>query len=174
MAPMGLITLILLLLYLLLFGVDTITGEPVTTHSGNVTVQSAAWRVVAGDGYLGVVVPEADAPVFVREAGWNPAAAYWTPSPEEIAALEAEIDDTWTANAPRHARDEDLSGHLRQYVGTVEAGEHLILVNAFCDPYDADWQSEPVVVADGGACYFQATWDVERAEFRSLTVNGEA
>ncbi len=32
----------------------------------------------------------------------------------------------------------------------------------------------PVVVADGGACYFQATWDVERAEFRSLTVNGEA
>ena len=177
---MGIITLIVWLLFFLLVGIGGFEGEQssgsevATPPVAMATSGASGWQNVAGDGYTGVIVAEDEADDFVRDAGWEPAEAYWTPLPADVAALEAEIEDAWAAAAPPHARGEDLSGHLRQYVGAVEAGERLILVNGFCDPYDADWQDEPVVVADGGACYFQTTWDVERAEFRSLTVNGEA
>ncbi|MDP8908311.1 MAG: hypothetical protein M3N47_04170, partial [Chloroflexota bacterium] len=118
---MSIITLIVLLLCFLLVGVGGVEQEranapTIETRPVEVaTPRASDWQEVAGDGYLGVVVPEADAPAFVRAAGWEPEEAYWTPSPEEVEALEAELEDGWAANAPLHARDEDLSGHLRQY-----------------------------------------------------------
>ncbi len=177
---MTIITLIVFLLFFLLVGVGGVERERAVTPTVETQQVAVATpgarerRKVAGDGYAGVIVAEDEADDFVRGAGWEPAGAYWTPLTIDVAALEAEIDDAWVTAAPPHARDEDLSGHLRQYVGTIEASERLILVNGFCDPLDTDWESEPVVVQDGGTCYFQAIWEVERAEFRSLTVNGEA
>jgi hypothetical protein len=121
-----------------------------------------------------VIVPESDAADFAEAAGWEPAEAYWTPTDADVAALEEEMEQAFEAEVPPRERVEDLIGYLRQYVGVIEAGERTIVVNAFCEPGSPDWPSEPIVVADGGACYFQATWDVERGEFRSLMINGEA
>jgi hypothetical protein len=177
---MGLITLILLLLYFVLFGVAAVDDQPVaqverpTTAAIQPTPPSGGWQHIGYADFQGVIVAEADAPDFARSAGWDEAEGYWTPSPDDVVALEAELEDAWAAEAPPAARDQNLTGHTRQYVGGVEDGEWLIRVNAFCDALGIDWQREPVVVADGGACYFQATWDVERAEFRALMVNGEA
>jgi hypothetical protein len=37
-----------------------------------------------------------------------------------------------------------------------------------------DWHLWPVVVEDGGACYFQVEYDVESQRFSRLSVNGYA
>ena len=177
---MGVITLLLLLLYFLLFGVASVDNEPVARveRPPVAAIQpepvSGVWEQAINDDFRGVIVPEADAAEFVRSAGWGEAEDYWTPTSADVAMLEAEIEDAWVAEAPPAARDENLRNHTRQYVGIVEDGERLVVVNAFCDALGTDWRSEPVVVADGGVCYFQATWNVEQAEFTSLTVNGEA
>lgn len=177
---MGLITLILLLLYVLLFGVARVEDEPVARGERppeaaiRPETPSGVWEQAINDDFRGVIVPEVDAAEFVRSAGWDEAEAYWTPTSAAVSMLEAEMEDAWAAKAPPAARDENLRNHTRQYVGIVEDGERLVVVNAFCDALGIDWRSAPVVVADGGACYFQATWDVERAEFRALVVNGEA
>ena len=177
---MGLITLILLLLYFVLFGVAAVDDQPVaqverqTTAAIQPTPPSGVWEQAIDDDFRGVIVPGADAAEFARDVGWDESEGYWTPSSADVAMLEAEMEDAWAAEAPPAVRDENLRNHIRQYVGVIEDGERRVVVNAFCDALGIDWRSDPVVVADGGACYFQATWDVERAEFRALMVNGEA
>lgn len=181
---MGLITLLLLLLFALLFGATAFEDEspvvvseparPVMVGAGTPPTQDDSWDLTSGEDYAGVIVPEADAADFAAAAGWEPTEAYWTPTDDDIAALEEELEAAFEAEVPPQDRVEDLIGYLRQYVGAIEAGERTIVVNAFCEPGSPDWPSEPIVVADGGVCYFQATWNVELAEFTSLTVNGEA
>jgi hypothetical protein len=48
------------------------------------------------------------------------------------------------------------------------------LANFFCDVFGLDIETEPVVVEDGGDCYFRVTFDPERGRFSDLDVNGEA
>ncbi len=131
--------------------------------------------LVAGDDYTGVIVPEAAAADFVAAAGWDEAIEFWTPAPDDVAALEEAFDTAWAEQpAAADGRFADPREHRRQYVGTIVDGRRLIEVNGFCDPHGTDWTSEPVVVLDGGACYYRATWDVDGGEFLALTVNGEA
>jgi hypothetical protein len=45
--------------------------------------------------------------------------------------------------------------------------------NFFCRPPRADWRHEPVLVDDGGDCFFQLEYDVDAGRFSNLLVNGE-
>lgn len=160
---MSWIVLLLWLLYAVLFGVPV----------GQTTTE--AWIPVAGADYAGVIVPRSDAPDFAEVAGWTERDDFWTPSAHDVAALEGAFDAAWAADPAASNGDyADPSEHLRQYVGVLSDGERLIHVNGFCDSLGTDWRTEPVIVADGGACFYQATWDVDRGEFLVLTVNGEA
>jgi hypothetical protein len=50
----------------------------------------------------------------------------------------------------------------------------LILGNFFCDSAGVDWRENLVSIEDGGDCYFQVEYDVDRGFFILLLVNGEA
>lgn len=113
------------------------------------------------------------------EAGYREAGESWTPQPEQIAALEAALvpflqnaDDPWLKPDPPIW--ERLPDYERQYAGLVEEGQRIIYGNFFCDGEIFEWQQEWIVVDDGGDCYFQIKYDVERDRLFDLSVNGAA
>ena len=108
-------------------------------------------------------------------------ATFWTPSTEEVLALERQLPD-FLLDQPEgsDAREHDLwlkaPNYLRQYVGITRKGRRIVYANFFCNrsSSDRDWHVWPVVVKDGGSCYFQVEYDVESQRFSRLSVNGYA
>lgn len=90
-------------------------------------------------------------------------------SEAEIAQVEALVTDC----VP------DLSRSLRTYKFQLipylnENGQKLVWVNAFCSKENDNWKSEPVIVSDGGDCYFNLTINLSKGKCESLIINGEA
>ena len=100
----------------------------------------------------------------------------WQPLPQDIATLEAVLPEYLrTAAAPRSPELwQKSSSYKRQYAGMLENGNLLIHMNAFCDAVGQDWQQEPVVVMDGGDCYFTLVYNVQTGTFERLNINGDA
>ena len=46
--------------------------------------------------------------------------------------------------------------------------------NFFCEDGNNDWRKEFVFAIDGGECYFQVEYDLERGLFINLRINGES
>ncbi len=138
--------------------------------------QPLAWTPVSGVGYEGVIVDALSAADFAIWVTGEEAAGSWEPSPDDVATLEAALP-AFLATAPR-ATDrmrQELASYKRQYAGIIDSDfRQVIIVNAFCDAGIDDWQSEPVLVLDGGDCFFYVTYDPLAGTFSRLMVNGEA
>lgn len=138
--------------------------------------QPLLWTPVSGVGYEGVIVDALTAADFARWLTGQETSGSWEPSPDDVAQLEAALP-AFLATAPQ-ATDrlrQDLASYKRQYAGIVDSDiRQVILVNAFCDTLGIDWQSQPVLVEDGGDCFFQVTYDPLAGTFSRLMVNGEA
>lgn len=137
---------------------------------------ATTWTPVSGSGYAGVIVGADSVPAFVRALTGQQPAAGWQPTPDDIAALETALP-AFLRTAPQ-ATDRirhHLADYTRQYAGFVDSdGRSLVLVNAFCDAGGTDWRSQPVLVLDGGDCFFHVTYDRDGGTFSGLTVNGQA
>jgi hypothetical protein len=131
---------------------------------------SAYARVRSGS-VEGVIVPEQDASALDPQAQ-----SYWTPAEADVQALEAGLV-TFLQSSPPQASPmlwEKQSTYRRQYAGLVRNGQRLVYASFFCDTLGEDWQREVVFVLDGGDCFFQLTYDVERGTYDNLMVNGES
>jgi hypothetical protein len=120
---------------------------------------AADWPTVQVNGNEGVILPAAAAPDLLQGTGLAPE-GYWLPRQGHLQAAEDALSDQWQG--------------YRQYAGFVEDGERKVYINAFCDDMGIDWKRTVVFVMDGGACYWQAVYNVETGEVEWLTVNGEA
>jgi hypothetical protein len=128
--------------------------------------------IAVGDGsYEGVIVPEQDADGFDMRAE-----GYWTPSAEQIGSLEAGLADFLRQAAPERSPDlwQKQATYKRQYGGLIQGGRPVIRAHFFCDTNGMDWQHQTIFVLDGGDCYFQLTYDIQRGSYDSLMVNGDA
>jgi len=63
---------------------------------------------------------------------------------------------------------------VRRYGGVVVDGKRNIIVEAACDHHDRFLQNTPMRVSDGGACYFEAVYDIDSASFVMFYIHGEA
>jgi hypothetical protein len=108
---------------------------------------------------------------------------FWTPSLADALALEKGLPDYLR----RHlSRDDRLASskkeplwdrartYKRQYVGVRLKDRRIVYANFLCAAFGSDWRTERVDVADGGDCYFQVEYDIDKASFANLMVNGEA
>jgi len=96
----------------------------------------------------------------------------WVPDAEQLRVAEEALGD-FIADHPEDGVD-DLEEYHRQYTGTGEEGA-VISVNALCvDSGIDDWEDEIILVNDGGACFWQAEFDVESLDVVTFNVNGEA
>ncbi|MFC5472815.1 hypothetical protein [Paraherbaspirillum soli] len=103
---------------------------------------------------------------------------YWTPSTSEIEYLE-EVLNGYLKNSDSKSSNEisqRLFEYKRQYLGYTDKGSHWVYINGFCNAYwkkNDSWHSELVVTFDGGPCFFQVRYNVEKKLFERLEINGE-
>jgi hypothetical protein len=108
-----------------------------------------------------------------------PSAGGW--APDEAMVLEAEKAlpaylraANGGPGSSRKEAQEILSrytAYRRQYSGLTIDGRRVLVVNAFC-AWTGDWRRHPVMVLDGGSCFFQAWFDPKTRKFTLLSVNG--
>ena len=104
---------------------------------------------------------------------------YWTPSPEQIALLEAQLKPyLGRVRLPKaKAIAARLGRYKRQYFGYTDGGKRWILVNGFCEgrwKKEDAWRNRFVLVHDGGLCFFKVRYDPSKSQFEQLEINGEA
>lgn len=103
---------------------------------------------------------------------------FWTPSEDDISAIEEKITDYLKENAEQFYWQppvwQQLEAYQRQYIGLVRDGRQIILGNYFCDSGSKNWRRDLVFAIDGGECYFQVEYDVEVGIFIMLQINGES
>ena len=106
----------------------------------------------------------------------------WTPTKEEVLAIEGQLP-SFLESRRRDVRAQviakRLASYKRQYRGVTRAGRRFVEVNALCERFlgadDRDrWLRTWIVVKDGGDCFFQVAYDVERGELGGLYIHGEA
>lgn len=129
------------------------------------------YTVVGDGGFEGVIVPGRDAP------GLDPQAqGYWTPAEADVLVFESGLAAFLQESAPEASPGlwQKQPTYKRQYAGLIRDGRRLIYASFFCDAHGEEWRRELLFVLDGGDCFFQLTFDVERGTYSDLMVNGES
>jgi hypothetical protein len=127
-----------------------------------------------------VLLPGSEAKALARlfDASAGPVES-WEPTVADINGLEDNLSQIRamheTRGANRHIESPDQ--YFRQYLAIVVGERKLIYVNAVCS-VDARalsvWRKKLFIAYDGGACYWQATYDPAAKQFFDLTINGVA
>jgi hypothetical protein len=165
-----------ILVALLLFGTGGFIGDgPDTPECGTeegcgaATVTVDAWAPVTINGHEGVIVPVDETPSLLMETGIE-SEDYWMPSESDLQLAEDELEQHMSRSPGLGAGMLDA---MRQYGGFIEDGERKIYVNSFCAEFD-NWRSNVVFVLDGGACFWQAIYNVDTGEIEAIYVNFDA
>jgi hypothetical protein len=115
----------------------------------------------------------------VAEWPFSKSMSAWTPTKAQIIELEEKLGSYIQASNHPEALNiaNKLPSYRRQYLGITENGKNLIYINAFCDSYKSTFDTSNthfVFVFDGGACFFQVTYDPVTKAFIKLSINGVA
>lgn len=135
---------------------------------GAVTPLARPWIEVTINGNPGVLLPREAAYQLVSG---DDVEGYWLPGEEWLAEAENAVVKA-TSEIPDEERRPRIEGY-RQFAGFMLDGQRMIAINSFCDEFEG-WRQSVVYVADGGACYWQATYNATTGELTRLMVNGHA
>jgi hypothetical protein len=132
-----------------------------------------------------------DHAIFTAEAAqkawgslFRSGATPWTPDLADVLALEKRLPGYMRVELDRQARVRDFpidkknplweraKTYKRQYVGIRRQKRRIVYANFFCDASGTNWRATPVDVDDGGDCYFQVEYDVDKKTFADLSLNG--
>ena len=99
----------------------------------------------------------------------------WQPNQAALSDARVKLQSYAVAQAKlRHDELSPWSTYTFQYQGRDLDGRKVIYVNAFCSDPPEYTAREMVLVLDGGACYFQAYYDIQTKSFVSIGFNGLA
>ena len=138
------------------------------------------YEVMTTDTFEGVIVPKEAALSFLvieLSSDEKDLMEYWTPSKEDVLNAEEKLEPYLTQLAPQQSPDlgKKLVQYGRQYVGMLYNGHKYLYMSFFCHTFEADdWKSSPVIVEDGGDCFFRVWYDIASGTFSRLNINGEA
>ena len=119
-----------------------------------------------------VIFPASKAESLALAAGWEDLGC-WTPVDSDIAEAAPRIKAFLTEQAPSIAGR--LPEYRCQYFGFTVEGKKRLYCNFFRPgPWADGWQTELVIVFDGGDDFFQLEYDVESKQCLNFFVNGEA
>jgi hypothetical protein len=139
----------------------------------------SGWTRVQGQRFDGVIVPENQVRELTDFYVSGPIEGTWTPTTENIEALESSLpsyEQTIESTIPGISEDfiYRLPFYKRQYAGFIQGGRNLILVNAMCEVDYLTWLTRPVIVMDGGDCFFRVIYDPAAGTYSDFQINGVA
>ncbi len=132
-----------------------------------VTGESAALPSPAVEEF--VVFHAAQAEEFVSTLTGEKVSGGWTPTTQDIANLEAQLQQP-----PAKTDLRPLSDYKRQFAGYTANGQRMLLGNYFCETHNINWKIAPLIVLDGGNCFFQVKYNADTQQILEIVVNGEA
>ncbi len=112
----------------------------------------------------------------------------WNPDTIDLIKAEQLIKKAVRTTEGELLSIQSLPNYFRQYVGFLNsAGERMLWVNALCDIKDGmvenngefelqpwPWKTEPIIVDDGGDCYWNILINIDKQEYSNFYVNGVA
>ena len=120
-----------------------------------------------------VIIPAERGGEFVLGHYGTAMGPHWTPIEAQVRALEAGLPAYLARAAPAASRlRQGLAGYRAQYIGIVRDGRQVVFANWFCDALGTDWRQRPVIVDDGGDCFFQVEYDPSGGTYVHLMING--
>ena len=159
--------------------------------AGLVLMLCMASGTLASEGVEGIVLSPQEALKTARQCSRlspTPVTGTWTPSGNEIKALESALPVYFRAQAlewngfltkqridPRDG-DKLLARYRRQYAGLILGNRKIIYLNAFMSNTFADerfeWRNKAMSVCDGGAIAFGVEFDPATKRFDHFSFNG--
>jgi hypothetical protein len=123
-----------------------------------------------------------------REAGYERAEGYWTPSFQEVRGIDERLprvlaDQARDPRAPTIAPR--VAAYQAQFIGLVRSGKRRVLGNYMCTQwievteaqhpgrrfdFEMYWLND---VQDGGVCFFHFWYDPADKSIHDLSINGE-
>jgi hypothetical protein len=157
-------------------------------HGGGTTTgcpQPAGMPRAAAPAQAPVMVPVALGPIhgyIATAAAYDYDARHWTPTLQDVRGFESGLVDYLRTLKPPEEPDlyRIVPDYKRQYEGLILDGRRVLFVFFRCPPqhpdddYESQWSKHPVIVADGGKCYFDIRFDIVTREYSQLMFNGEA
>jgi hypothetical protein len=133
-----------------------------TTHTLAFTLLLAC---VAAPGFAA-----SESPWFQVEGG------SWVPSPQLIAKVKGTLETSARKLAALEKRNLlEWKKYTFQYQGQTTHKKKVIFINAFCIKNSEIQPTKRMVqVMDGGACFFNVSYDPETDSYFDLSINGEA
>ncbi|MCA9592692.1 MAG: hypothetical protein KC776_05255 [Myxococcales bacterium] len=118
------------------------------------------------------IVPVERGAEFFR-GHYEDAGQYFEPTNAQVRAFEDHLADFLQSSKDpgAGALAAKLHRYRRQFVGVVTDGKRLVFGNFFCSDVPA---TTPVIVDDGGDCYFNVFFDPTTGAFSKLIINGDA
>ena len=140
-------------------------------------VLGPGYTLVATDGAYGIVIDERFAARFLPPTDGQRVET-WTPAPRDIAAAEMLLRplrpaDTGSSDQ-RNIKDSPEDLVSTTWFGATIDGRRLLFVDGYCSGGLPSWPLYPVLIADGGPSYWNATIDGETWELVQYIENGEA
>jgi len=96
-----------------------------------------------------------------------------TPSAEvQIQIIEKKLGAHLKSKHPKLFKK--FLSYYRQYTGPeIKEGRKVIRANFLCEVEGDRWRKEWIFVFDGGDCYFNFSFDLEKSEIFDFSINGE-
>lgn len=143
------------------------------------------YTYAAKDGVYGIIVDARYAPRLFSDNQRKAIEGYWTPTIDDIAIVEELLKSVRKGDSvyarERVGEGDHLAGRARvdelvsrQYVGFMADGMRFVDVIGFCSGGIPSDPLARVVVADGGACYWNALIDADSGTIESYVENGQA
>jgi hypothetical protein len=124
-----------------------------------------------------VLLPESEVTAYARLFGdpklhlesWEPALGDIDDLNSNLSQISALSNKESDPNRRIDAPDQ----YFRQYLAAVENGKKIIFVNALCSvAQPPNLRKQLILGADGGKCFWHATYDPATQTFSDLIVNG--
>src|SRR6185295_9968804 len=121
-----------------------------------------------------------DGNIYTNFADWKPlvqATEFWTPTKEEVLKAEQKIEEYLRSDSARHVDlSRKLPNYKRQYVGIIVNGHKRIFCNFLCSSafFLSEYVFVPIVVDDGGECFFRIEYDLVDKKCYNFNANGNA
>lgn len=107
--------------------------------------------------------------------------AQWKPSPEQIREAESALRVAFNSATEKLGaspfKPKEFSNYGRQYFGKMKDGLRIIEVIGFCNAFDhgeSELSKTPLLVLDGGPCFFRGEYDPDKKVFTRFYFHGEA
>jgi hypothetical protein len=107
---------------------------------------------------------------------------FWVITQDEIDLLESNFKKILVLKASKccmiGSNIRALNTYCFQYIGVLINNKKYIYINAFYNNEDAlgtylnKWETEPVIICDGGVGEWGALFDIKEKSFSQLSING--